>query len=59
MKIAIIGTGNVGTALGTAFARAGHDVTLAARDVDKTRTIAAEIGASAADSPAQAAPYIR
>ena len=55
MKIAIIGTGNVGTALGTAFARAGHDVTLAARDVDKTRTIAAEIGASAADSPAQAA----
>lgn len=50
MKIAIIGTGNVGRALGTSFVRAGHDVTLAARDADKTRAVASEIGAKAAQS---------
>lgn len=55
MKIAIIGTGNVGSALGGSFARAGHEVTFAAQDPEKTRTRAHELGASAADSPAQAA----
>ena len=34
MKVAIIGTGNVGKALGGTLTRAGHDVTLAAQDVD-------------------------
>ena len=32
MDIAIIGAGNVGTALATAFVRAGHHVTIASRD---------------------------
>lgn len=50
MKLAIIGTGNVGRALGTSFVRAGHDVTFAARDADKTRQVAAELGARAATS---------
>ncbi len=55
MKIAVIGTGNVGKALGGSLARAGHDVTFAARDEDKTREVASELGASAASTPQAAA----
>jgi NADPH-dependent F420 reductase len=55
MKIAIIGTGNVGSALGSSFSRAGHDVTLAAQDAEKTGAVAAAIGARAASTPAGAA----
>lgn len=54
MKIAIIGTGNVGRALAGAFGRAGHDVTLAARDLAKTRAVADEVGATAAEDARQA-----
>lgn len=55
MKIAIIGTGNVGAAIGRSSAAAGHEVTFAARDAEKARRVAAETGASAAASPAEAA----
>lgn len=55
MKLAIIGTGTVGRALGTSLGRAGHDVTFAARDAEKTRLVAAELGARAAASAADAA----
>lgn len=55
MKIAIIGTGNVGSALGGAFTRAGHDVTFAAQDAAKTQTIATGLGASAAGDAVEAA----
>jgi predicted dinucleotide-binding enzyme len=55
MKIAIIGSGNVGRALGGSFARAGQDVTLVARDPDHAGTAAAEIGVAAAASVADAA----
>jgi NADPH-dependent F420 reductase len=55
MKVAIIGTGNVGSALGGTFARAGHEVTLAARDAGKAREVAAQIGAASAPTPAEAA----
>jgi hypothetical protein len=55
MKIAIIGTGNVGSALTTALTRAGHDVTLAARDATKTAAVAKDLGVSAAPSVAAAA----
>jgi NADPH-dependent F420 reductase len=55
MKVAIIGTGNIGKALGGTLTRAGHDVTLAAQDVDKTREVAREVGASAAAQPVDAA----
>jgi NADPH-dependent F420 reductase len=48
MKIAVIGTGNVGSALGGAFARAGHEVTFAARDAAKATNAAASAGAMAA-----------
>jgi NADPH-dependent F420 reductase len=55
MKVAIIGTGNVGSALGGTFARAGHNVTLAARDVEKARSVASKVGADAAGTAAEAA----
>jgi NADPH-dependent F420 reductase len=45
--IAIIGTGNVGTAIGSSAARAGYDVVFAGRDADKARTVAAAAGARA------------
>jgi predicted dinucleotide-binding enzyme len=34
MKIAILGSGSVGSALGKKWAKAGHAVTFGARDVD-------------------------
>ena len=49
MKIAVIGTGNVGSALGGAFARAGHDVTFAARDAAKAAAVASDAGAASSD----------
>ncbi len=55
MKVAVIGTGNVGRALGTSLAKAGHSVVFAARDEEKTRRVAEEVGASAARTPAEAA----
>jgi predicted dinucleotide-binding enzyme len=48
--IAIIGTGNVGGALGTAAVKAGYDVVFAAKDAAKTRVVAAQAGATAAPS---------
>jgi 8-hydroxy-5-deazaflavin:NADPH oxidoreductase len=57
MKIAIIGTGNVGRALAGSFVRAGHQVTLSARDAAKTRTVASEIGVSASGSPSEAVDW--
>ena len=50
MKVAIIGSGNVGKALGGSIARAGHDVVLTARDPEHARAAAEEIGAEAAPS---------
>ena len=55
MKIAIIGTGNVGAALGGSFVRAGHQVTFAARDAARTRDVAATVGARTAGTPSEAA----
>jgi 8-hydroxy-5-deazaflavin:NADPH oxidoreductase len=54
MDIAIIGTGNVGRALATSLTRAGHDVTLAARDEAKAQTVAGEVGAHAVAEPRDA-----
>jgi predicted dinucleotide-binding enzyme len=50
MKVAIIGSGNVGKALGGSFARAGHDVVLTARDPHHAKAAAEQIGAEAARS---------
>ncbi len=48
MKVAIIGAGNVGKALGGSLVRAGHQVTLAARDVSAVGEAASAIGGRAA-----------
>ena len=55
MDIAIIGAGNVGRALATSFARAGHTVTIASRDSEDAASIAASTGAIVAASNAEAA----
>jgi hypothetical protein len=55
MKIAIIGAGNVGKALGSSFRRAGHEVTYATRDRDDSAAAASSTGGSAANGLAQAA----
>ena len=49
MKVAIIGAGNVGSALGTAITRAGHDVTITSRHPEHARAAAQQIGATPAD----------
>jgi len=50
MKVAIIGAGNVGTALATSITRAGHDVTISASSPDSAKAAAEEVGAKAAGS---------
>jgi predicted dinucleotide-binding enzyme len=50
MQVAIIGAGNVGTALATAFVRAGHDVVIASRDAEDAANAAAASGARIAPS---------
>ena len=55
MNIAIIGAGNVGKALATSIARAGHHVTISARHPEHARDAAAEVGASPAADNASAA----
>jgi hypothetical protein len=55
MKVAIIGAGNVGQALVRVLARAGHEVTLAGRNEERTRRVADELGARWASSTADAA----
>jgi len=55
MKIAIIGAGNVGTALATSFKRAGHDVIITSHDPEDAGTVAATTGARVATSNAAAA----
>jgi predicted dinucleotide-binding enzyme len=57
MRIGIVGTGNMGQALGLRWARAGHEVLFGSRDVKKAKAIAADGSAStqAADFDAAAA----
>ena len=55
MNVAIIGTGNVGRALGTSLTGAGHQVVFAGRDAAKATEAASAVGASAAGSFVEAA----
>ena len=50
MDIAIIGTGNVGKALGSSLVRAGHNVTFSASNPQHATDAAADVGARAAAS---------
>ena len=54
MKVAIIGAGNVGRALAISITRAGHDVTIAAKDPKHALAAAQETGATPAESNASA-----
>ena len=47
MKVAMIGSGNIGQALGGALVGAGHEVSMTARDSAETTDIAARVGAAA------------
>jgi 8-hydroxy-5-deazaflavin:NADPH oxidoreductase len=42
MKIGIVGTGNMGRALGLGWARGGHEVLFGSRDLNKAKAIAAK-----------------
>ena len=46
MKIAIIGTGNVGTRLGKLFVSTNHEVTVGSRDRQRALEVAAALGAN-------------
>jgi 8-hydroxy-5-deazaflavin:NADPH oxidoreductase len=54
MRIAIIGSGNVGSALAKASVKAGHDVVITAAHPENAERVAAEAGAQAAASNAEA-----
>jgi NADPH-dependent F420 reductase len=45
VRIAVVGTGRMGTALGRRLAAAGHEVSIGSRDPDRAREKAEEIGA--------------
>jgi hypothetical protein len=49
VNIAILGTGNVGQALGASLGKAGHRVTLASRDAEKAQVAATAVGAGSSD----------
>lgn len=57
MKIAIIGTGNVGQALGSSWAQQGHDILFGSRDPqsEKVQALLAEVGETAVAAPIPAA----
>jgi predicted dinucleotide-binding enzyme len=58
VKIGVIGSGNVGAALGRVWANAGHPVMFASRNLDHDKQLAAEIGANArAGTPAEVATF--
>jgi predicted dinucleotide-binding enzyme len=53
-RLAIIGTGNVGGALGASAVKAGYDVVYAGRDAAKVTAAAEAIGAESAATPVDA-----
>lgn len=55
MRIAIIGAGNVGGGLGTAFAAAGHSIVFGVRDPDSDKTRRALAAASGSTATSYAA----
>lgn len=57
-KIGVIGSGNVGSAIGRSWARAGYDVMFSSRNLDSDKKLAAEVGAHAsAGTPKDAAAF--
>jgi predicted dinucleotide-binding enzyme len=57
-KIGIIGSGNVGSAIGRSWARAGYEVMFSSRNLDSDKKLAAEVGAHArAGTPKEAGTF--
>ena len=58
LKIGIIGSGHVGSALGGVWAKAGNEVMFSSRNLDNDQKLAAEVGANArAGTPQEAAAF--
>jgi len=58
VKIGVIGSGRVGSALGGVWAKAGHEVMFASRSLDADKKLASEVGSNArAGTPSQAAAF--
>jgi 8-hydroxy-5-deazaflavin:NADPH oxidoreductase len=58
MKIGMIGSGNVGSALGSVWAKAGHEVMFSSRTLENDKALAAKLGANVrAGTPQQAAAF--
>lgn len=58
LKIGIIGSGHVGSALGGVWAKAGNEVMFSSRNLDNDKKLAAEVGAGArAGTPQEAAAF--
>jgi predicted dinucleotide-binding enzyme len=58
MKIGIVGSGKVGTAIGSSWVRAGHTVMFSSRSIDHDEALAARLGDNAlAGTPRQAAEF--
>jgi 8-hydroxy-5-deazaflavin:NADPH oxidoreductase len=57
-KIGMIGSGNVGSALGRVWAKAGYEVMFSSRDLEADRKLAADVGSKArAGTPQEAAAF--
>jgi 8-hydroxy-5-deazaflavin:NADPH oxidoreductase len=58
IRIGIIGSGHVGSALGSVWARAGNEVMFSSRHLEDDKKLAAEVGAGArAGTPQEAAAF--
>lgn len=58
LRIGIIGSGHVGSALGGVWAKAGNEVMFSSRNLDDDKKVAAEVGANArAGTPQQAVAF--
>ena len=58
MKIGIIGSGKVGSAIGASWVRAGHEVMFSSRHIEHDQSLAARLGAGArAGTPREAAAF--
>ena len=58
MKIGMIGSGNVGSALGSVWVKAGHEVMFSSRTLENDKSLAARLGQNArAGTPQQAASF--
>jgi hypothetical protein len=58
MKIGIVGSGHVGSALGGVWAKAGNEVMFSSRNLENDKKLAAEVGSNArAGTPQEAAAF--